>query len=47
MVEGAAALPTAAALKNSSRFAGRRVVLIVSGGRVDTTIVDRILDGEG
>ena len=46
-VEGAAALPTAAALKENSRFAGRRIALIVSGGRVDQTIVDRILGGGG
>jgi threonine dehydratase len=34
-VEGGAALPAAALLKNRDRFAGRRVVLIISGGRVD------------
>ena len=34
-IEGAAALTTAAVLKEKERFAGRRIALIVSGGRVD------------
>jgi threonine dehydratase len=44
-IEGAAALPAAGVLKDTSRFVGRRTALIVSGGRVDDTIVARILDG--
>jgi threonine dehydratase len=46
-VEGAAALPTAAALKDPSRFVGRRIALIISGGRVDQKIVAQILDDGG
>jgi len=42
-VEGAAALPAAAILKEASRFAGRRTALIVSGGRVDRTTLDMVL----
>jgi threonine dehydratase len=45
-IEGAAALPAAAVLKDTSRFAGRRTVLIVSGGRVDESIVTSILESE-
>ena len=45
-VEGAAALPVAAALKDSARFAGRRTALIVSGGRVDETTLDMVVPEE-
>jgi len=41
-VEGAAALPVAAVLKDSARFAGRRTALIVSGGRVDEKTLDMV-----
>jgi threonine dehydratase len=44
-VEGAAALPVAAVLKDSARFAGRRTALIVSGGRVDETTLDMVVLG--
>jgi len=36
-VEGAAALPVAAVLKDSAKFSGRRTALIISGGRVGET----------
>ena len=36
-IEGAAALPVAAVLKERARFSGRRTALIVSGGRVGET----------
>ena len=39
-IEGAAALPVAAVLKDRARFASRRTALIVSGGRVDETTLD-------
>lgn len=42
VVEGAAALSVAALLKNGRRFAGRRVVLIISGGRIDDEVLRRI-----
>jgi len=44
-VEGAAALPAAAILKEAGRFAGRKTALIVSGGRVDQTTLDMVLQG--
>jgi hypothetical protein len=36
-------LSTAAVFKESKRFAGRRIALIVSGGRVDETTLGRVL----
>ena len=44
-IEGAAALPVAAVLKDRARFAGRRTALIVSGGRVDETTLDMAVQG--
>jgi threonine dehydratase len=44
-IEGAAALPVAAVLKDSARFAGRRTALIVSGGRVDEKTLDMMVPG--
>jgi threonine dehydratase len=44
MVEGAAALPTAAVLKAPERFADRTVALVISGGRVDEEALERLLD---
>jgi len=43
VVEGAGAVPLAALLTNADRFRGRRVVLMVSGGNIDFTLVDRII----
>lgn len=43
VVEGAGAVPLAALLKNSEGFKGKRVVLVVSGGNVDFTVIDRII----
>jgi len=45
-IEGAAALSTAAVLKERTRFAGRRITLIVSGGRVDETTMAEVLKHE-
>jgi len=45
-IEGAAALSTAAVLKERTRFAGRRIALIVSGGRVDETTMAEVLKHE-
>ncbi len=38
-VEGGGALPAAAAMANRDRFAGRKLVLVISGGRVDEEIL--------
>jgi threonine dehydratase len=46
-VEGAAALPAAAVMQQKTRFAGRRIVLIVSGGRVDETMLTTVLGADG
>ena len=45
-IEGAAALSAAAVLKGRQRFAGRRIALIVSGGRVDETTLAEVLKYE-
>ena len=45
-IEGAAALSSAAVLKERQRFAGRRIALIVSGGRVDEATMARVLKHE-
>ncbi len=46
MIEGAAALPVAAMLRDRTRFAGRRTVLIVSGGRVNRSMFEGFLEAE-
>jgi threonine dehydratase len=43
-IEGAAALPVAAVLKDHRRFTGRRIALVVSGGRVDEATMARVLE---
>jgi threonine dehydratase len=43
VVEGAGAVTLAALIENMSRFRGKRVVLVVSGGNVDFTVIDRII----
>jgi len=43
VIEGAGAAPLAAALKERSRWQGRRVGLIASGGNVDRQVFQRIL----
>ena len=43
VVEGAGAVPLAALLKYRERFRGKRVVLVVSGGNIDFTLIDRII----
>jgi threonine dehydratase len=44
IAEGAGALPVAAAL--SGRVPGKKIVCIVSGGNIDTSVLARILEGE-
>ncbi|HEX3034439.1 MAG TPA: threonine ammonia-lyase [Thermodesulfobacteriota bacterium] len=43
VVEGAGAVPLAALLDDEERFRGKCVVLVVSGGNIDFTIIDRII----
>lgn len=43
VVEGAGAVPLAALLKNRKIYAGKRIVLVVSGGNIDFTLIDRII----
>jgi len=43
VVEGAGAVPLAALLENRERFRGKKVVLVVSGGNIDFTLIDRII----
>lgn len=43
VVEGAGAVPLAALIDNADRFRGKRVVLVVSGGNIDFTLIDRII----
>jgi threonine dehydratase len=42
LVEGAAALTVASLIRERRRFAGRRVVLVLSGGRVDRETLRRV-----
>jgi threonine dehydratase len=43
VVEGAGAVPLAALLEHKERFKGKRIVLVISGGNIDFTLVDRII----
>lgn len=43
VVEGAGAVPLAALLENRESFTGKRIVLVVSGGNIDFTLIDRII----
>jgi threonine dehydratase len=43
VVEGAGAVPLASLLENKEKFIGKRVVLVVSGGNIDFTLIDRII----
>lgn len=43
VVEGAGAVPLAALLGKKEVFSGKRVVLVVSGGNIDFTLIDRII----
>jgi threonine dehydratase len=46
LAEGAGAAPLAALLKEKSRYTGRRVGLILSGGNIDMAIFAQILRGQ-
>ncbi len=43
VVEGAGAVGLAALMEHGERFRGKRVALIVSGGNIDFTLIDRII----
>lgn len=43
VVEGAGAAPLAALMEDPGRYRGKKVVLVVSGGNIDFTLVDRII----
>lgn len=43
VVEGAGAVPLAAVILDKERFAGRRIALVISGGNIDSTLMDRII----
>jgi threonine dehydratase len=46
LAEGAGAAPLAALLKEKSRYAGKRVSLILSGGNIDMPLFTQILQGQ-
>jgi threonine dehydratase len=43
VVEGAGAVPLAALFENREKFAGKKIVLVISGGNIDFTLIDRII----
>lgn len=43
VVEGAGAVPLACLLEYKRNFAGKKVVLVVSGGNIDFNLIDRII----
>src|SRR4030042_1885939 len=43
VVEGAGAVTLGALLRNRERFIGKKVVLVISGGNIDFTLIDRII----
>ncbi len=45
LAEGAGAAPLAALLQEKSRYAGKRVGLILSGGNIDMPVMAQILRG--
>jgi threonine dehydratase len=46
LAEGAGAAPLAALLQEKSRYAGKRVGLILSGGNIDTAVLAQVLCGQ-
>ncbi|MFN3480251.1 MAG: threonine ammonia-lyase [Thermodesulfovibrionales bacterium] len=43
VVEGAGAVGLALLLENKDRFRGKKVIIVVSGGNIDFTLIDRII----
>jgi threonine dehydratase len=44
VVEGAGATPLAAVLARAEQLAGKKVVLVISGGNIDVTLISRIIE---
>jgi threonine dehydratase len=44
MVEGAGAVPLAAAMNPSCNLSGKKVVLVLAGGNIDVTLLSRIIE---
>jgi threonine dehydratase len=44
VVEGAGAVPLAAAVEPSLRLSGKKVVLCLAGGNIDVTLISRIIE---
>ncbi len=44
VAEGSGALPLAILEKNASKFRGKKVVLIISGGNIDVNLLSRLID---
>ncbi|MFZ3064019.1 MAG: pyridoxal-phosphate dependent enzyme [Nitrospirota bacterium] len=44
VVEGAGAVALAALIEQKERFKGKKIVLVVSGGNIDFTLIDRIIN---
>jgi threonine dehydratase len=44
MVEGAGAVPLAAAMNPACNLTGKKVVLVLAGGNIDVTVLSRIID---
>jgi threonine dehydratase len=46
LAEGAGAAPLAALMKEKSRYTGKRVGLILTGGNIDMPVMEKVLRGE-
>ena len=46
LAEGAGAAPLAALMKEKSRYAGKRVGLILTGGNIDMPVMEKVLRGQ-
>jgi threonine dehydratase len=46
LAEGAGAAPLAALMKDKSRYAGKRVGLVLTGGNIDMPVMEKVLRGE-
>jgi threonine dehydratase len=44
VVEGAGAVPLAAAMNNSMGLAGKKIVLCLCGGNIDVTLISRVIE---
>jgi threonine dehydratase len=44
VIEGAGAVPLAAAMEPSLKLGGKKVVLVLSGGNIDVTVISRVIE---